>query len=495
MQQRAGGVPPLSVGIVGAGLSGMCAGLRMQQAGVPFTIFEKGPEVGGTWRENRYPGLTIDVPAPLYTFKDQRHAGWRRWMPGHREILEYFADVATTTGLRDNIRFDRPVTAATWTGDRWLVTAGDEQHEFRVLVCATGFLHQPSWPDFEGLDSFAGELVHSAQWRDDIVTQGRRVGVVGSGSTGVQLVGALGGVASHLTLFQRTAQWIFPVANFPIPGVARRVQAARPQLMDSMVEGLLRLADRLVGQATVHDGWRRRALGRVAQWHLSTVRDSELRAILTPPDVPLCKRPVVSTRFYKAVQRPDVSVVPAAIQRVIPEGVVTADGKTHELDVLILATGFQAHQYMRPIAITGENGLTLDEAWAEGPHGYNTIALAGFPNLFMVMGPHSPLVSISIHESAELQSDYIAQMLDVIDRDDVVSVSPTPEATDRWLQSIRDGMPGTVWSSGCTSWYLGSLETPVLWPYDRPGWQRLLRTPDLSDYEIRTIDAPVPAAA
>src|SRR5436305_1012669 len=314
-------------------------GLRLQRAGYDFTIFEKGPEVGGTWRDNRYPGLSIDVPSPLYTFTGHRHPGWRRWMPDQPEILDYHREVATRSGVRERIRFDSEVVAATWTGGEWEVeTAAGDSGRFRVLVCASGFLHHPRIPDIEGLESFAGELVHSARWRDEIVTAGRRVGVVGNGSTGVQLVGALGGVARQVTMFQRTPQWIFPLVNFDIPPALRRFGAS-----ERVVEALLWFADWFVGGASVKDDWRRRIVDRVAARHLRSVRDPELRAKLTPRDAALCKRPVVSTSFYKVVQRDDVEVVTAPIERVAPEGVVTADETTHPLDVLILATGFEAH--------------------------------------------------------------------------------------------------------------------------------------------------------
>jgi cation diffusion facilitator CzcD-associated flavoprotein CzcO len=483
-----------TVGVIGAGVSGLAMGLALQDAGIPFAIFEKGPEVGGTWRDNRYPGLTIDVPAPLYTFAGHRHPGWRRWMPGWEEILDYHRDVATRTGLRRHIRFGSEVVSATWTGAEWNVeTAAGDSESFRVLVCASGFLHHPRIPDFEGLDEFRGELVHSARWRDEIVTAGRRVGVIGCGSTGVQLVTALGGVASHLTLFQRTPQWIFPLPDFPIPRVARRALAATPRTSDYVVEGLVRFADWFVGGASVKQDWRRRLVQRLAKRNLATVRDPQLRAKLRPPDAALCKRPVVSTRFYKVAQRDDVDVVTSPIAQVTPGGVRTADGVDHDLDVLILATGFEAHNYMRPIAMRGEEGRTLAEAWAAGPHGYRTVALTGFPNMFMLMGPHSPLNTIAIHESAELQSAYVMQMLEIMERERIVSLAPTADATERWLQYIRDGMPGTVWASGCNSWYLGDGETPVLWPYDRRAWHAALRRPQLADYVVRTAPVGVPA--
>lgn len=476
----------LRVAVVGAGVSGLAMAMRLERAGIEYVVFEKADEVGGTWRDNRYPGLTIDVPSPIYTFASERHPGWRRFMPGGQEILDYHRDVSVRTGVRPHIRFGAEVTELTWTGSAWDLVAADGTHEpFDVVVCASGFLHHPRWPDLEGLDDFAGDLAHSAQWDDAIVTAGRRVGVIGSGSTGVQLVAALGGRASHLTSFQRTPQWVFPGLNFDIPRPVQALLGRWPKIIDATVEGIERFADVAVGGATMGPGLRRRIFDAIARAHLRTVRDPELRARLTPDEEPLCKRPVLSSRYYRAVQRDDVEVVTTGIDHVRPEGVVTADGRLHELDVLICATGFRAHDYMRPIAITGEGGRTLEEAWANGPHGYRTVAMTGFPNLYMLMGPHSPLVSIAIHASAELQADYVMQMLDVLGREDVVSAAPSPEATARWMDEIRAGMPGTIWTTGCASWYRGTGDTPVLWPYGRARWHELLRTPDLADFEVR----------
>ncbi len=488
MHGEAGRIAPTTttVAVIGAGVSGLAMGLRLLDAGVPFTIFEKGDEVGGTWRDNRYPGLTIDVPSPIYTYAAHRHPGWRRWMPDGREILDYHRSLTFSTGLREHIALDSEVVDARWTGGRWeLTTAVGERHIARVLVCATGFLHHPRSPQLPGLESFAGEVVHSARWHDDVRVRGRRVGVIGNGSTGVQLVGALSGVAEHVTLFQRTPQWILPSVNFAMPRPVRAALGVHPVVSQGLAAGIERLADWLVGGAARHPGGRRRGLAAVARLHLATVRDRELRVRLTPPDALLCKRPVVSTRFYRAVQRADVAVVEAGIDHVVPDGIVTADGQRHELDLLVFATGFEAHAYMRPMRITGEDGLTLERAWAQGPHAYRTVAVTGFPNLFTIMGPHSPLLSISIHSSAELQAGYVMQMLDVLAREEVASVAPTAAATERWLRHVRAGMDGTVWATGCTSWYLGEGTTPVLYPYDHRSWRALLRTPELADFDVR----------
>jgi len=486
----------MTVGIVGAGVSGMAAGLCLQRHGIPFTIFEKADEVGGTWRENRYPGLTIDVPSCIYTFSGQRNPHWRRLLPDQAEILDYHRAVSVRSGLREHIRFGCEVVSARWTGTDWEVGLNDGSTErCRVLVCASGFLHHPRMPDIEGLDSFGGDCVHSARWEADLQVEGRRVGVIGSGSTGVQLVSALAGVASHVVSFQRTPQWIFPGPNFTIPPRARRFLERRPTAMESLVKGVEWFADWLLGGAASRPCRRRRAVEGIARWHLRQVRDPALRRRLTPGDSALCKRPVVSSGFYRAIQREDVSVVCDRIERVEPAGVRTADGELHELDVLVLATGFRAHDYMRPMRIVGEHGVTLDEAWTRGPYGYRTMTIPGFPNLFMIMGPHSPLLSFPIHTSAELQSEYVAQMIEFMSRERVGSVSVRPEAAERWLDELRSGMTGTVWTSGCTSWYLGEGDVPVLWPYDRRRWREILRAPELEDYELSPVAEGAPPLA
>jgi cation diffusion facilitator CzcD-associated flavoprotein CzcO len=252
-------LPPMSVAIIGAGVSGMAAGLHLQRHGIPFTIFEKADEVGGTWRENRYPGLTIDVPSPIYTFSGERNPHWGRLLPDQAEILAYHRDVSHRSGLRERIRFGCEITAATWTGTQWELCSSDgARQRFRALICASGFLHHPRIPEIDGLETFAGEWVHSACWRDDIELAGRRVGVVGSGSTGIQLVAATAGVASHLTHFQRTPQWIFPVVNPRIPGALQDLLARRPELIEAMITGTEWFADSFLGGASARPNLRRR---------------------------------------------------------------------------------------------------------------------------------------------------------------------------------------------------------------------------------------------
>ena len=473
------------VAIVGAGIAGLAVGLKMKRAGYPFTIFEKADEVGGTWRDNTYPGLRIDVPGPIYTFSEDRAADWSHlYCEGH-EVQSYITGFADRFGLREHIRFGAEIVEARWTGAAWVVrTAGGDEDEFDLLLQATGFLHQPRWPEIPGLESFAGEQCHSARFDHSIQLDGRRVGVIGNGSTGVQLTTELAGRASHFTSFQRTPQWVFPAPNMRIPRLFRRLIASSDRVAQACASYTQWSGEMLLGRAARADGWQRRLLGWAARRYLSTVKDPALRERLTPKDAPLCKRPVISTKYYAAVQRPDVEVITDAIDRIEPAGVRTADGRLHELDVLILATGFQAHNYMRPMNVIGEDGLTLDEAWADGPQAYRTIAMPGFPNMFTILGPHTPLVSIALHTSAELAGDYVLQAIEVLERPGVVAVQPTEQAARNWYSEIGAGFPGTVWSSGCSSWYVGSGDVPVLWPYDIKRWTRMLSAPDWSEFEI-----------
>jgi cation diffusion facilitator CzcD-associated flavoprotein CzcO len=474
-----------NVAIVGAGVSGLAMAIKLKAAGIPFTIFEKADDVGGTWRENTYPGLVCDVPAAVYTYSFERNPNWPRWLATGAEIQQYVAGVCEQHGLREHIRFATEIVEARWVDDRWqLRTADGGEHRFDALVHATGFLHRPRYPEIPGLETFAGAAFHSARWDHGVEVEGKRVGVIGTGSTGVQLVTALAGKAARVTMFQRTAQWIFPMGNPRVFEPMRRSLARWPRLSEAWVRILVRaIGDWFLGPAAMRPGWQRRVFGWACRVNLRTVRDPNLRGRLTPTYLPICKRPVMSTTFYKAIQRPDAELVDTGIDHVCPEGVVTTDGRLHELDVIVFATGFHAHSYMRPMRVVGDRGATLDEAWREGPSAYLTVAVAGFPNMFMLMGPYSPLVNVPVHESVELQADYIVRLLESLQRRGVRAVAPTPDAEDRWMAEIRAGMTPTVWANGCQSWYIGPDGVAVQWPFTRQRLHSLLRGPDLADYE------------
>jgi cation diffusion facilitator CzcD-associated flavoprotein CzcO len=473
------------VAVIGAGMSGLCMGVKLQQAGIEeFTIFEKTPDLGGTWRDNTYPGLVCDVPSRFYQFTFDLNPDWtHRFSPGP-EIWRYFARVADRHRLRERIRFETEVVSARHDGSAWqLKTDAGEEQEVDFLISACGVLHHPRHPELEGLDSFAGASFHSARWDHDVQLQGRRVGVIGTGSTGVQIVTALAGIARPLVMFQRTAQWILPYPNSRYSRLTRALHRRFPAI-DHLS---LRLTQRFFewfSRALTEPGLRRRVVGAACRAHLRSVRDPELRRKLTPTYQPMCKRLVVSSGFYGAVARDDVEVVETAIERVEPAGVRTRDGALHELDVLVLATGFDSHAYLRPLELTGPDGQTLEEAWAQGPRSYRTVALPGFPNFFMLIGPQSPVGNYPLTAIAETQADYAISWMRRWREGRIERAVPRADAAARFEAERRDAMPGTVWVTGCQSWYLGPDGVPEIWPWVPDRHREMLAEPIEEEFEL-----------
>jgi cation diffusion facilitator CzcD-associated flavoprotein CzcO len=472
--------------VIGAGMSGIAIGRALRQAGYHhFLILEKGDDVGGVWHWNHYPGLTCDVPSQLYQYSFHPKPDWRRLFATGPEIQAYHRDVARRHGVLAHVRFNTEVTAARYTGTGWTVeTADGTTHTADFLVAATGVLHHPNIPDIPGMADFAGQLVHSVDWADTIDPRGKRVAVIGTGSTGVQLVSALQPVARRLTNFVRTPQWVlWAPTELRQPRLVAGLLARVPRLNTALYRTLLSASGILADVAT-KPTWRRRLVQAAARAHLRTVRDPELRAKLTPTDEPLCKRQVVSGTFYRAVRQPNVEVVTDPVACFEPSGIRTADGTRHPLDLVVLATGFKAHQYMRPMEITGRDGLRLDDVWAAGPRAFQMTALPGFPNFFMMLGPNSPVGSVPLYWSAELTAGFVIGWLRQYAAGHLDRVEPTVAATDRFNQQVRDALGPTVWNTGCDSWYLYQDGTVDLWPFDRHTMRRMLNHPDPADFHI-----------
>lgn len=476
-----------TVAIVGAGMSGMCMAITLCRAGITdVTLFEKAPEVGGTWRDNTYPGLSCDVASRFYQYTFAPNPTWSHFFSPGGEIQAYFARVADDFGLRDRIRFNTEIVDAAFVDDKWRIrTAAGEEKVVDFLILATGVLRDPQYPKIKGLSHFSGAVMHSARWDHAVETTGRRVAVVGTGSTGVQIVCGLAPEVEHLELFQRSAQWVVPFPNRPYSRTAHPVRERLPML-GRLAYRTYRGLYELLLQAMVRPGWQRTLLSRVCRANLRTVRDPELRRRLTPDYQPMCRRLILSAGFYRAMQRDNVDLVTDAIDHIESRGIVTVDGVLHEVDVIALATGFDAHAYMRPMRITGRDGLTIDEAWADGPKAHLTVAMPGFPNLFMLMGPHSPLGNYSLIAVAETQSDHILGWINRWRDGQFDSVAPKQAATDQFYAEMRQAMPGTVWTTGCTSWYLGADGLPELWPWTPTRYRdRLGERPAMDDYDLR----------
>lgn len=403
MSRRSGSYPRVIV--IGAGLAGITALQILTERGFTnVSVLEKASDVGGVWHWNRYPGLTCDVPSQLYQFRFALKADWTHIWADGSDIQQYHREVVESLGLGERIRFNTEVVAAQWdeVSASWtLISTNGEEFEADVVVCATGVLHHPAVPVIPGLDDFTGHVVHTARWDDDIRTDGERIAVIGTGSTGVQIVSALQPRAASIAHYVRSPQWImWAPMNLRQSAVLSAALKRFPAAHDVLYRALLRGSGILADIAT-RPSWRRRVVQAYARLCLRVqVRDPTLRTRLTPDYEPLCKRQVVSGTYYRAIQSDNAELVTDPIFEVTPTGIQTTEGSHRPADVIVLATGFESHNYMRPMQITGRDGLTLDKAWAGGPRAYRMTAIPGFPNLFTILGPNSPLGSISLQYSA-----------------------------------------------------------------------------------------------
>lgn len=441
-------------------------GALLLRAGIDdFVVYEKADRVGGTWRENTYPGIACDVPSRFYQFTFARNPDWtHRYSPGE-EIWAYFEKVAQDTGVAARIRFATTVTATRWTGTAWAVTSSDGTcAEYDFVVAAAGILHHPHYPDLPGLDTFAGPAFHSARWDHDVDLTGKRVGLIGTGSTGVQILSALAGKVERLLLFQRTPHWVVHLDNPPFSALTRRLHR-RFGAYDRFSYHMNRLLIEALSPALLHPGKARRFLTWVCRRQLRKIADPELRRRLTPSTQPMCRRLIISPGYYDAIQHPGVELVTDAITRVEPDGIRTGDGVLHPVDVLVLATGFDAHAYVRPMELVGPGGLTLEEGWADGPRAYRTVAVPGFPNFFMLMGPNSPVGNYALTAIAETQAGYVLAWIRRWQHGEFETTMPTTEATAAYYAEVDAALPETVWATGCQSWYLGANGKPELFPW------------------------------
>ena len=472
------------IGIIGAGMSGMLMAIKLRKAGIEdFVIFEKAGKVGGTWRENRYPGVACDVASFSYCYEFEPNPDWSyRFSPGP-EIQRYFERVAEKYGLLPFIRFRTTVSDAVFENRQWHITTSDGDKEvFDVLVAATGPLRERKYPDIEGLKDFAGHCFHTADWDDELDLTGKRIGLIGTGSSGVQSVAPMSEKAASLTVFQRTPQWVMPTPNPAYSSFNRFLKRHIP-LFGWITRKFYDWVGEQFGRAALHDGWRRRLVGWACRKNLATIKDPDLRARLTPKDEPMCRRMIVSDTYYPAMQKSHVHLETCAIERIEPEGIRTTDGHLHKLDVLVLATGFYPNAWGVK-NVVGVNGRKLDAAWQEGMRSYRSITLPGFPNYFMLIGPNSPITNLSLIDIADIGVDYIMQCIEKIRVGEFATLMPKEDVTARFTEELQSAFGDTVWVTGCNSWYLDTDGVPATWPWLPSRFREDLKTLELEDYDV-----------
>jgi cation diffusion facilitator CzcD-associated flavoprotein CzcO len=486
--------------VIGAGMAGILSAIKLKEAGLDdLVVYEKDDGLGGTWRANTYPGIACDVPSHLYSYSFHPNPNWSHVFSPGPEILSYLKTVAETHGVTDRIRLGTEVRGLRFEDGRWVIEtssaggdgAGDNGRTIRtdtadVVIAATGVLHHPSYPDIEGIEEFDGPVFHSARWDHTVELSDKRIGVMGTGSSAVQIVSSLADRVKGLTLFQRTAQWVVPIENPPIDDDSRASYQRDPDLMRQLRSDLGRMFEDNFANAVVDaDSPQIRLLEKVCRANLEdNVGDPRLRERLRPEYRAACKRLIVSPNFYQAIQHPNASLVTESIERIEPKGVRTADGTLHEIDVLVLATGFRVDRFMRPMHVTGRGGADLDDMWSRRPYAYLSISIPDFPNLFMLNGPNGPVGNFSLIDVAELQFGYILQLLELITSGRCTQVSATHEATEVFEQSRTEAAKGTVWMTGCRSWYLDDRGIPAVWPWSFDKFRTEMSAPKLDDYEL-----------
>ena len=451
------GVREVRVAIVGGGLSGIGATAMLRRAGIgDVVVLERAGEVGGTWRDNTYPGCACDVPSALYSFTFAPNPSWGRLYAGQPEIRAYAERVAREHGVDEHVVTGAEVLGADWDDDaqRWRIETTQGGWSAQALISATGPWSEPVFPDVPGLDTFEGTVFHSSRWDHDHDLSGRNVAVIGTGASAVQFVPRIQPRAERLTVFQRTAQWVLPKADRAVTpfeqSLYRRFPLTQRALREAMYHGfelggVLQRNPRLIGPVQ-----------RLAARHLRrSVADPALRAALTPDHTLGCKRILFSNDWYRALTRENVDLVPHAVTEVRPRSVVGADGIERPADTLILGTGFTITELPIAARVRGRDGRSLDDVWDGSPTGYLGNVVSGFPNLFIVLGPNVGNGHTSATVLIEMQTQFAIDALRRMERDGIASADVRPEVQDAFNAEVQRRVQGTVWNAGgCRSYYL-----------------------------------------
>ncbi|MGH3436727.1 MAG: flavin-containing monooxygenase [Sciscionella sp.] len=490
--------------IVGTGFSGLGAAIQLQQAGIEdFVILEKADDVGGTWRDNTYPGCACDIPSHMYSFSYEQNPEWTRSYSPQPEIYGYLKRVAEKHGLIGRIRFGHTVTGSRWDPEqrRWQVDSDRGQFSCQFLVAGVGALHIPNIPNLPGIERFAGQSWHSAQWNHEYDLHGKKVAVVGTGASAIQFLPRIAPEVAEVQLFQRTPPWIMPKPDHPMPRWAkalfRTVPGAQRAYRNALYWMLEARAIGFNGRPEIM-----KLAERVAKRHIARqVRDPELRRELTPDYTMGCKRVLISNDYYPALSRDNVALNTHGVSEVREHSIVDGQGVEHEIDALIYGTGFHVTDAFDYLDILGVDGADLSKDWArEGMHTHLGITVSGFPNLFFLLGPNTGLGHNSVVFMIEQQAKYLVEAIKLVDRNSATALDVRSAAQRAFQSDIQRKLANGVWSKGgCTSWYLDSQGVNrTIWPGFTWRYWMTTRSLDPTDYELigNAIEyrAPVPSA-
>jgi len=453
--------PDFPIAIIGAGFAGIGTAIQLKKAGIQsFTMFERAGEIGGTWRDNTYPGAACDVPSHAYSLSFEPNPNWSRAFAESGEIQDYLLGLVEKWKLRPHLRTNTEITEARFdeTAGTWILTT-DEGDTFtaRAVVSGVGGLVDPAWPDIKGLQSFRGELFHTARWNHDFDLTGKNVAVIGTGASAVQVVPALAPQVARLSVFQRTPAWVVPKPDVRYSERARHFYGRFPLALQASRLAKFWMSE-LFGPIIFLNSDRLSAIGQKASLrHLrSQVSDPELRAKLTPSFQFGCKRMLISSDYWSSFERENVDLVTEPIEEIRGDGIETQDGVLHEADAIVLATGFALGLATAPFPVIGRGGRTLDEAWSPGAVAYKGMTVSGFPNWFVLMGPNTGPGHTSVLVYTEAQIHYALQAIHKLKDEGLRYVDVRQDVQDRYNAGLQKRMKHMSWSSGCNSWYLSA---------------------------------------
>ena len=490
-------VPHHRLVVVGTGFAGLALAAGLRRDGIDdFVLLEKADDVGGTWRDNTYPGCQCDVPSHLYSFSFALNPDWSRTYSMQPEIGRYLRRTAEELDLVRHIRFSAELLDAAWddADKTWRVSTADGDLTCDFLVLGQGPLSEPSTPEITGIDTFHGDIWHSARWPEGAAMQGRKVAVIGTGASAIQIVPEIQPEVEHVTVFQRTAPWIMPHRDRPIRSWERAAYRRFPALQKAVRAGVYWSRELLIFGLAKDTKWLK-GVEKLARKHIeSQVPDPELQEKVTPRFTPGCKRLLPSNKWYPALQAPNASLVTEPIVEITPGAVVTADGVAHECDTLVLATGFRVTNHPIGWRIKGRDGETLADLWSRrGMQGYLGTTVSGFPNMAMLAGPNTGIGHTSLVVMIEAQVTYLLDMLRTMGRRGVAAFDVKPDVQQRWNVELQSKMGRTVWNTGgCASWYLDDHgRNTTLWPDFTFRFVRATKRfdPDAYELERRTVAA------